>query len=193
MQYLCVVTHHYWASRGKLFEMNRNIASLHCATGTDIVVGQLYHKNKQTFRKRDQICSYQGQEDSGRRNRMKESKGTYTLPITRYISTQAVRCNMINIIKTAGCYIWRLLREWILELFSTSLIWLSVWDDVTKPVVIIIPWCESNHYVVYLKLIQCYMSTVSRNWKKKIGTSGHHVCIPVLALSFPLCVTLGKL
>ena len=38
------------------FEMYRNIESLCCVTETNSVVGQLYFKNEQTRRKRDQIC-----------------------------------------------------------------------------------------------------------------------------------------
>ena len=45
--------------RSEHFEMYRNIKSLCCVTGTNRVVGQFYFKNKQTHRKRDQICGYQ--------------------------------------------------------------------------------------------------------------------------------------
>ena len=35
----------------------------------------------------------------------------YKHPVTRYINTRDVMSNMINIMKTAVCYIWKLLRE----------------------------------------------------------------------------------
>ena len=41
--------------------MYRNIESLFCNRNSHSVVGQLCFKNKQTHRKRDQICGYQKQ------------------------------------------------------------------------------------------------------------------------------------
>ena len=49
MQYLCMVTDNDWSHHGDHLEMYRNIKSLCCVTGTNIVltVGKLYFKNKQ--------------------------------------------------------------------------------------------------------------------------------------------------
>ena len=48
--------------------------------------------------------------DEGMGNWMKMVK-RYKLPVTGNISTRDVIYNLINIIHTAACYIWKLLRD----------------------------------------------------------------------------------
>ena len=64
------------------FEMYRNTESLYSVTGTNSVVGQLYFKDKQAYRKTDQICDYRGSGVVGREDWMKVVK-RYTLWVIR--------------------------------------------------------------------------------------------------------------
>ena len=84
---------------GDHFVMYRNVKSLCRAPGINSVVGQLYLKNKQTHRKRDQICGYQRWD-----GKWLMVVKRYKLPVIRKISTRDVNYNMINIINTALCY-----------------------------------------------------------------------------------------
>ena len=68
------------------------------------VIGQLYFKNIENHRKRDQICSPRGRDGSGD-GELDEGSEMYKLPIIWEISTRDVMYNMMSIINTAVCYI----------------------------------------------------------------------------------------
>ena len=82
-----------------------------CNRNQHSVVGQLYFENKQTHRKRDQICSCQ-RLGGWRENWTKALKSTHFQ--MRKLSTQDIMFNMTGIINSAVCYIQKLLRELIL-------------------------------------------------------------------------------
>ena len=44
----------------------------------------------------------------------------YKLPVVRYISTRNEMYNVINIINTAVCYVWKLLRKSTLRVLTTQ-------------------------------------------------------------------------
>ena len=83
MEYLCMMTDGNQTYHSDHFEMYRNIESLCCVPGTNIVLQISYTSktNKQTHRKRDEICGYQrwgmGEEE------LDEGSNRYSLPVTR--------------------------------------------------------------------------------------------------------------
>ena len=93
--------------------MYRNIRSLCHIPGTNIVLYINYisktnkQTNKQTHRKRDQICGYQSCAGlgGGRKGDWIKVVKKYKLPGIGSISTRDAMYNMINIIDTAVCYI----------------------------------------------------------------------------------------
>ena len=64
------------------FEMYRNIKSPCWEIGINCVVGQLYFKNKQTHRKREQIWGYTGRRGRGE---LEEGGQKYKLPVVRSV------------------------------------------------------------------------------------------------------------
>ena len=91
MKCLCIVTEDN-QTYGDNFKMYRNIKSLFCAPGTNIVLWINYTSktNKQAHSKRDQICKYW----RGSQNQLKVVK-KYKLPV---INTRDLMYNMVKII-----------------------------------------------------------------------------------------------
>lgn len=81
---------------GNHSEMYRNSKSLYCSLEHSIV-SQLYFKNKTTYRKRNQICSYQRQR-AGRKNWMKVVK---RCKLFRQKREREESCNIKSIILKA--------------------------------------------------------------------------------------------
>lgn len=67
--------------------MCRNTESLRCVTGNNSVVSQIYFKNQQMDRKRDQLYGYQGQGGWERGTWRKVVTG-YKLAVIKQIRTE---------------------------------------------------------------------------------------------------------
>ena len=99
--------------------MYGNTKSLCCTPGTNSVADQLHFKNKhtkkQTHIEKGVRCAVPGVRGGGQGIGWRQSKW-YRLPVTREISAMDVRCNLINTIHNAVCYIRKLFGEETLTL-----------------------------------------------------------------------------
>ena len=98
--------------------MYRNFESLFVKQELKVFEVDYTSETKQTHRK-DQICGFQRQGrvecGGGAWIGWRQSKW-YRLPVIREISAMDVRCNLINTIHNAICYIWKLFRGETLKL-----------------------------------------------------------------------------